>query len=427
MKYDAWQERVLQTRGNIAICSPRQMGKSTVISEDAGNYALKNSKKSIMIIASTDRQSLLLFEKVLAYIYATNKHKIVEKGSKKPTKHELNLRNGSVIRCLPTGESGYGIRGFTIDRLYADEAAFIKEAVWAAVTPMLATTGGDIILLSTPFGIENYFYRMFHSDQFTSIHVDPEEVINNRPEPQRSNLIEFRAAEKERMTRMQYQQEHLGLFVGGQQRFIPDELIDAICIINPEDKYIPLGDKFQGIDIARFGGDECPMISFDRINRKELIQFDFENPPPQRLTDTARLIIHKDKLIKHKKIYMDDGGLGVGVYDILYEDRQTTRKVEGLNNASREIKKVINKGKTKITSKALLGEDMAMNFKMLAEQGKIKLWDHPEIRQSLRSMTIDMEEGKIKITGNYDHIFEALKRGAWSMKNKTLSILPFCK
>ena len=219
MKLDKWQKIVLATKGNMCICSPRQMGKSTVISQDAGEYALKNPKKSIMIIASVERQALLLFEKVLSYIYGKSKKEICT-GKDRPTKHELKLKNGSIIRCLPTGDSGYGIRGYTIDRLYADEAAFIKEDVWAAVTPMLATTGGDIILLSTPFGKDGYFYRMFHSDLFTRIHVDPDEVIEDREEPQRTNLIEFRKEEKLRMTKLQYQQEHMGLFVGGIQRYV---------------------------------------------------------------------------------------------------------------------------------------------------------------------------------------------------------------
>ena len=376
-----------------------------------------------MIIASVERQALLLFEKVLSYIYDKNKSAI-KTGKDKPSKHELKLKNGSIIRCLPTGDSGFGIRGYTIDRLYADEAAFIKEDVWAAVTPMLATTGGDIILLSTPFGIENYFYRMFHNKKFTRIHVDPEKVIEGREEPQRTNLIEFRKDEKERMTKMQYQQEHMGLFVGGIQRFIQDELIDLILKLK---SHIPIGDKFQGIDIARMGGDDTVLVSFDRIKRQKLFQFDITIPEPQTLTDTARLIIHKDKTLNHKKIFMDDGGLGVGVYDILYEDKQTKNKVEGLNNASREIEKTMNKGKTKIKKKTLLGEDMAINLKTLMEQGKIQLLDDPRIRQSLRSMQCDYSDGKFKIYGNFDHIFEALKRGAYCMKDKTLSIMPFCK
>ena len=422
MKLDQWQIDALNCKTNLALCAGRQSGKSTVISMKAAKQAIEMPNYSILIIASVERQALLLFEKVLSYIYQNNKQ-MIKKGKDKPTKHEIKLINGSIIRCLPTGESGYGIRGYTINELYADEAAFIKEAVWAAVTPMLSTTGGKINLLSTPFGAEGYFYRCFHDKEaFTSIHVNAEEVAELREEPQRTWMKQHQAAEKLRMTKLQYQQEYLGMFVGGIQRFLSDELIDLMCVIDQFSHYKPIGDKFQGIDIARMGGDECPMVSLDRIRRDRLRQFDLTIPDPQPLTDTARLIIHKDKTINHKKIYMDDGGLGIGVFDLLYEDPQTKRKVEGLNNASREIERTINHGKTKIRKKTLLGEDMAINFKTLAENGKIQLFDDPRIRQSLRCMQCDYSEGKLKIYGNYSHIFEALKRAAHCMKDKTLNI-----
>jgi hypothetical protein len=424
MKLDKWQEEVLATKGNMCICSPRQMGKSTVISKDAGDYAINNPKKSIMIVASVERQALLLFEKVLNYIYNTNKA-IIKKGKDRPTKHELKLSNGSIIRCLPTGESGYGIRGFTIDRLYADEAAFIKEAVWAAVTPMLATTGGDIILLSTPFGIENYFFRMFNNKKFHSIQVDPEEVIKYREEPQRTNLIEFRRDEKERMTKLQYQQEHMGLFVGGIQRFFPDDLIDESCTINPNKPFsVPLFDKFQGIDVARMGGDETVLISLERIERKRLNMFNMEIPEGQKLTDTVRLILHKDKIINHKKIYIDDGGLGVGVYDPLLEHPQTKRKITAINNAKRSIDKL--KGQENPRTKVLLKEDLYNNLKHLMENGLINLFDDPRVRQSLRSIQYENTDGQLKIYGNYSHIVEALIRAAYCIKDKSLNIMAFC-
>lgn len=434
LKLDSWQEQVLATKGNLCICSGRQSGKSTVISIDAGEYALKNSNKNIMIIASVERQALLLFEKVLSHIYNKDK-KAIKTGKEKPTKHKIQLKNGSIINCLPTGDSGYGIRGHTIDRLYADEAHFINEDVWAAVTPMLATTGGDIILLSTPFGTSGYFHRCFYDKNFTSIHVNTEEVAAQRQEPQRTLMIEFLKDEKLRMTKLQYQQEYLGLFVGGIQRFFTDDLIDKICInrrfledlnnthVGPQPQILKnFEERFQGIDIARMGGDETVMVSGDRLNKERIIQVDLTIPEPQTLTDTARLIIHKDRELNHKKIYMDDGGLGVGVYDILYEDNQTKRKVIPLNNASREIERKYEKKKIKIRKKPLLGEDMALNLRNLAEKGKIELLDDPRIRQSLKSMQFENSEGKLKIYGNYDHIFEALKRLAWCMKDKTLNI-----
>jgi len=419
LKLDKWQEEVLATKGNLCLCSGRQVGKSTVIAIKAGREATSKPDQSIMIIASVERQALLLFEKVHAYIYENYKT-MIKKGKDKPTKHELKLTNGSIIRCLPVGESGYGIRGYTINSLYADEAHFINPDVWAAVSPMLVTTGGKINLLSTPKGASGYFYDRFYDKKFHSIHVNAEEVAEQRQEPQRTWMIEFHRDEKERMTKLQYQQEYLGLFVGGIQRFLDDELIDAICT---EKSHTPRGDKFQGIDIARMGGDETVMTSMDRINRENLIQFDIEIPEAQKLTDTARLIIHKDRAINHKKIYMDDGGLGVGVYDILFEDPQTKRKVVGLNNAKRSID--IEQGKENPRGKRLLGEDMAVNFKILAENGKIKLFDDPRIRQSLRSMQYDNSEGTLRIYGSYSHIFESLKRAVWCMKDKSLNIYIF--
>jgi hypothetical protein len=286
---------------------------------------------------------------------------------------------------------------------------------------MLATTGGNIILLSTPFGNEGYFYRCFHDKNFTSIHVNTEEVAKKRKEPQKTSMLNFLKDEKERMTKLQYQQEYLGLFVGGIERFFPDDLIEEICIL---EKHNPKGDKFQGIDIARLGGDETVLVSLDRINREKLKQFDLTIPEGQRLTDTIRLIIHKDKAINHKKIYIDDGGLGVGVFDSLFEDKQTKRKIVAINNSSRFIDK--ERGEDKNRKKPLMKEALYLNLRKLMEDKKIELFDNPQIKQSLRSIQCDYSDGKLKIYGNYSHIAEALIRAAWSMKDKTLNIRAFC-
>jgi len=416
MILDDWQKEVLETEGNLVLCSGRQVGKSTVIAIKAGESAVK-SKKTIMVIAHVERQALLLFEKILSHIYENYKTQIM-KGRKKPTKHTIHLKNGSIIHCLPTGDSGYGIRGYTINELYADEAHFIKEDVWAAVTPMLATTGGTINLLSTPFGTTGYFYRCFtDKNNFTKIHVSTEEVAESREDPQKTHLVEFLKDEKDRMTKLQYQQEYLGLFVGGIQRFFSDAMITNSCTQKVE-PYIPVGDRFQGIDVARMGGDETVLVSLDRIDRDRLIQFDMEIPDGQLLTDTTRLILHKDKLINHKKIYIDDGGMGVGVYDPLLEHEQTKRKVVAINNAKRSQDKITDNQRVK----ALLKEDLYNNLRVLMESGKIKLFNLPEIKQSLRSIQYEIENGKLRIYGNYTHIVEAIIRAAWCIKDKTLNI-----
>ena len=416
IKLDKWQKEVLEAKGNLCICSGRQVGKSTVISIKAGEDAVNNPNQSIMVISAVERQALLLFEKILSHIYENHKNEI-KKGKDKPTKHEIKLKNGSIIRCLPTGDSGYGIRGFTINKLYADEAAFIKEEVWAAVTPALATTKGEIILLSTPFGIDNYFYRMYNSKQFTSFHISTEEVAEHREKAQSESLIKFLEEEKERMTKLQYQQEYLGLFVGGIQRLFSDKLIENCCRLSRGLMSSPLDNRFLGIDVARMGGDETVLCSVKRINRNNLIMFDLVIPESQTLTDTARLILHEDRKYNYKKIYIDDGGLGVGVFDILLEDRQTRNKIVGLNNARKDIDK---ENWDKNRKKSINKVNFYTNLQVLMEKGEIQLLDIPELKHSLRSMQYDDSEGQMKIFGNYSHIAEALVRAAWCTKDKSL-------
>lgn len=421
LKLDAWQEEVLETKGNLVLCSGRQVGKSTVIAIKAGESAIKNDNWTIMIIASVERQALLLFEKVLSHIFINYKNQILE-GKDKPTKHVLKLKNGSVIHCLPTGETGYGIRGYTINELYADEAHFIKDAVWAAVTPMLATTGGTINLLSTPFGTTGYFYRCYHDDKFKRIHVNTEDVAKKRLEPQRTQLLEFLKDEKLRMTKLQYQQEYLGLFVGGIQRLFSDELIDEICTLNERFVHGSVYNNFLGVDIAHLGGDETVLVSVEKIRGQFLRMFDLDINDHTRLTETVRLILHKDKQYNYKTIYLDDGGMGVGVFDPLYENEQTKRKVVGINNASRSIERKTGK-MFKDRRKRLLKEDLYNNLKHLMENKKIELFNNPELRQSLRSIQYEItDEGNLRIYGTYAHIAEAIIRAAWSVKDKSLNI-----
>lgn len=404
MKLDDWQEEVMKTKGNIVLRSGRQVGKSTVISCKAAEFAAKNKKKTVLVIASVERQAYLLFEKILSYL-DTNYRKLVKKGKDRPTKSRVKLYNGSIIYCLPTGLTGHGIRGYTINLLIADEAAFIPEEVWTAVTPMLAVTKGDIWLLSTPHGKGGYYYDCFQDESFSKFHVSSEEC------PRRDD--KFLEREKARMTRVQYAQEYLGEFVDELQQFFPTELIKS-CMTRrrgPRGK----GAYYLGVDVARMGGDESTFeiveILADRVVHIEN-QFELD----MRITDSIRRILRLEELYKFKKIYIDDGGMGVGVLDSLLEQNETKRKVEGINNAKRIIDRDGNK-------KTLMKEALYLNLLHLMEKGKIELLSDPEIMESLKSVQYEYtDEGKMKIFGKYTHIVEGLVRACWCVKTKGLNI-----
>ena len=160
LNLDPWQKQVLEHKGNKVICSGRQTGKSTVASILASEFAVSTPNKEILIVSVTEDQARELLMKCLFYIDSTYKKRI--KTNKSFTNREkITLTNNSVIRTKAVGMSGLGVRGFTIDMLIADEAAFMPEDVWPAVTPMLLTTGGDIVLISTPCGRKNFFFKCY--------------------------------------------------------------------------------------------------------------------------------------------------------------------------------------------------------------------------------------------------------------------------
>lgn len=364
-----------------------------------------------MVIAAVERQSFLLFEKILSVMVDKHK-KLIMTGSKKPTKHVLRLKNGSVIHSLPCGLTGYGLRGFTIDLLIADEAAFIPDLVWDALTPALAITRGKIWLLSTPFGRQGYFYERFNDDSYTKFHVSSESC------PRADH--EFLAREKASKTKMVYAQEYLGEFVDELRQFFPTDILEKVLVldITSSTTSVPtFGDTFCGVDVARLGRDDTAIFSLNRTHRERLTQIcPVEVTNKTLLTETIRRIKRADKRYRYKAIYIDTTGVGAGVFDVLLEDPQTKRKVVSIDNAMRSID--MNDRRSKI-----LKEDLYSNLLRLMESRDIVLYADPEIMLSLKSVQYEYSDnGRIKIFGNDTHIAEALVRAAWCIKDKRLSL-----
>jgi len=406
---DDWQIKILDTNGNIALRSGRQVGKSTIISIKAGEYAVNNPHKSIMIIASVERQAQLLFEKVLSYIYNTHKN-MIKKGKDRPTKHKLILTNGSVIHCLPTGDSGYGIRGFTIDLLIADEAAFIPEEVWVAVTPMLTITKGHIWLLSTPFGRNGFYYRCFNDDNYTTFHVSSLDC------PRKDDA--FLEHERSWMTKSQFAQEYLGEFVDNLRQLYSNELINKICIGKRGD-FNPLN-SYLGVDIARMGADESTFEIIRRLGREEYIQTESIATKLTLLTDTTKKILQLNDKYNFKKIFIDDGGMGVGVLDQLLDNPKTRRKTMGLNASQKPLTSDEKK------KRRLVKPDLYNNLLAMMERGEIILLDDDDIKLSLKSIQFEYgEDGKIKIWGSYAHHADGVIRAVYPAKKKGLNIFIF--
>ena len=152
---DPWQERLLRSGSDrVLLNCCRQSGKSTMTGLIALHRALYYPDSLILCLAPALRQSQELFGKVLSF-YRDLGRPVLPQAERKLS---LELENGSRIVTLPGSEKT--IRGFSgAALLILDEAARVADELYFAVRPMLAVSGGALIMLSTPYGKRGVFYE----------------------------------------------------------------------------------------------------------------------------------------------------------------------------------------------------------------------------------------------------------------------------
>src|SRR5687767_4848645 len=146
MPPDGWQWRLMRSDARrILMLTCRQAGKSTT----AGFLALRESLftpgNTSLVVCPSQRQSAELVRRVrdavnrLGGLVSVDGESVLQ----------VRFTNGSRVIALPASESG--IRCYTAGMVILDEAARIPDALVAAVRPMLGTTGGKLVCLSTAF------------------------------------------------------------------------------------------------------------------------------------------------------------------------------------------------------------------------------------------------------------------------------------
>lgn len=154
---DDWQQRVLRTSSKrVLLNCCRQSGKSTITAIKAFHRARFDPGSTTLIYSKTARQAGLLLKKIKTYLASMKRPPVLNKDNE----DEIVFRNGSEIISLPG--DGTNTRGFSSPALVIeDEAAFCLDELYSAILPMLATTNGDLWLLSSPNGKRGHFHRFW--------------------------------------------------------------------------------------------------------------------------------------------------------------------------------------------------------------------------------------------------------------------------
>lgn len=154
---DEWQRVFLRDdRKRLLLLVHRQGGKSTAVGIKALHRAIFRDNQTVVLVSPTQRQSSDLLRTIRRMVKSVPEYaaKLVIDNVM-----SMELSNGSRILSLPA--TNWNIRGTTANLVIIDEAAGVPDEIYAAVSPMLLTTQGQFILVSTPKSKTGNFYAAF--------------------------------------------------------------------------------------------------------------------------------------------------------------------------------------------------------------------------------------------------------------------------
>lgn len=212
----------------LLLCS-RQTGKTEGASLKASSFATCHAASETIVVSPSYRQSLNAFERISGYLSRSG-------DLSRMVRDELNLSNGSRVRCLP-GDQPDKLRGISaVDLCLLDEASFARESLIASVIlPMLSQSrfpvlgakgedlGGRLIAMTTPSGPGNWFARQWLGDDtaWSRIKVLASDLPHRFPE---HKLQEIR----DRLGDWRFRQEFLCEFVSPGGAFLNPELLERM-------------------------------------------------------------------------------------------------------------------------------------------------------------------------------------------------------
>src|ERR1700681_4666233 len=151
---DATQTLIMNGRIQRGLLNcTRQWGKSTITAIMAVHRAYFKAGSLTIAVSPSGRQTGEFIRKAKGF---ARKLGVTPRGD---GDNEISLLfpNGSRIVGLPGSEAT--VRGFSrVSLMLIDEAARVSDELYLAMRPLLAIGGGDLWVMSTPFGQRGFFW-----------------------------------------------------------------------------------------------------------------------------------------------------------------------------------------------------------------------------------------------------------------------------
>jgi len=372
-------------RFRVAACG-RRWGKTIASTAEIIKSAWEKPHSVSFWVAPVYRQSMIAFD--LA-------RKGVPKralGSINRTERKITLINGSTIE-FKSAEIPHTLRGFGIDFLVVDEAAFLPRELWEEVLrPALSDRRGRALFVGTPKG-KNWFFSLFSKGRDRG-----EENWDSFSFPTSDNpLIPASEIEdaKNSLPERVFRQEYLAQFVGDASSVFSDI---ARIVRGKLDGPLPHQTYSGGLDIARYR-DYTVLVILD--SRGSLVYFD-------RFTNVSFRIMKERVVMAMRRyhnapLWVDSTGVGD---PILEELRRMGAAARGFRFTA--------------SSKAALVENLILNI----EEEKITIPPIPELIDELFMFgATTTPTGGVHYgapVGYHDDCVIALALAAWGQRGVTV-------
>jgi len=310
-----YQQRLLNDKSKrIVACMGRQTGKTTTIAAKAIHYAYTHPNTTTLIVSPSLRQSMIMFEKIQNQI---QQNPLLAKSTTRKTRTIIQLTNKSQIIALPCSENL--LRGYTAQLAICDEAAFIPEnTITQIIFPMLSTTNGTAIFLSTPWGKDHFFYKAFMNPAYSVHKIKSNQCPLITPQ--------FLEEMRQNMTHEAYQMEYEAEFTEAATCYFPQDLIRK-CIelaqkqnLEPYtnlQQEIPKGNYYAGIDFGKLQNPTALTIAKKEDNIIKLTYI-HEFPLQTPYTQIIGHLKHAHEKFTLQKILVDQTGIGEPILEEIH-------------------------------------------------------------------------------------------------------------
>lgn len=283
-----------------------------------------------------------------------------------------------------SGHIGRSLRGQEATHIVIDEAAFIPEALITEVAlPMLATTNGQMTLISTPRGM-NHFWRFFNFG------VAGEHGVWSRKAPSSESpfvVPDFLKIQRGLISERAYRVEYEAEFANSAGRVFRTEAIES-CLAT--ELVLPIEKVVIGIDFARYTDYTVAIAMVGDAGAceiREILRIHGASYSVQ-ISQMAEFIEKFGKC----QVRFDATGMGGMVYETLVGQCRSA-SVDGA------------------VFTAPLRSDLIDRLAILVDAGRVKMLPHPELIRELQhfeSRTTDKGSKLEAVSGYHDDMVIAL-------------------